>query len=331
MLPVVVVQRERPDVTEARHEPLPVADVLEGVSAAPAHEAVHDAPVRPDAGRHDRARLVRRLGGLVRGLRTVRERGAIRRLRVADRERDVLDPVPVLPRLARGRVILAETRRQQEADVPLREQVARGVPAPGREVRDLLDLEPEAGRVEVRRLPGVPDVEADVVDVDEPQRVRCGTARRGVVRGAGGHDLGLRARRTIPGVQRIFRSDSPGGASFYGAAPLHQPGRADAGQRSRTRPAGAERPRPGARPPAVMTRPSRGPAAAGSSMRTGPPGKRRDCRLSASNRSPAGRRGRAASRGSRRSRASRCATRSPRSARAAGRSRRRRPSPPATR
>lgn len=80
--------------------------------------------------------------------------------------------------LGLGRMVLVQTRRQQEPDIALGEQVAR-FPAGARgQVGVLGHRESERMGVEKGRLLGVAHVEAEVIDVDQPQRVGVGVVFR---------------------------------------------------------------------------------------------------------------------------------------------------------
>src|SRR5690606_35600003 len=106
-----------------------------------------------------------------------------RLLGVEDGEGHVLHAVAVHRGLHRRRVRGRQRRGQDEADVALSQQVVRRIALAGGQVRDLLDLEAEAVRVEEGRLLRVAHVELHVVDVDELK----GVARRG---GGGGRLTG---------------------------------------------------------------------------------------------------------------------------------------------
>jgi hypothetical protein len=93
-------------------------------------------------------------------------------------------------------MILREGSLEKDADVALRQKVLGARAVAGREVGDLLDLEAERRGVEERRLLGVGDLEPDVIDVDQSERiVGDGTASRGR-RGDRGHRSCIAASTT---------------------------------------------------------------------------------------------------------------------------------------
>ena len=188
VLAVVVVERPRPDRSVPGQEGAARPQALQGVLAAAGDEAVDAPAVGLDAG-HDHgpvAGLVAQLDRLVGGLAAVPDGLLVRRGRVPHGERQVLDPVAVPPDLLLGRVVLGQTRRQKQPDVALAEQAVSLLPGARREIGVLAEVEPEAVAVEVRRLPGVAHVKADVVDVDQPEGVGAGLGPGHRRRSAGG-------------------------------------------------------------------------------------------------------------------------------------------------
>ncbi len=134
-------------------------------------KGVDDLAVGLDRRGDDGAVFVLELGGLLGGGAAVLEGLAVRGFGVVDGEGDVLDAVAVEADVARGGVVLGEAGGEDEADVALREVVVGGIARAGGLVADLLAGESEAVGVEVCGLLGVAAVEADIVDVDELQRV----------------------------------------------------------------------------------------------------------------------------------------------------------------
>jgi hypothetical protein len=189
---VVVVDRAGA-VAEGGHEQVGIRvllDVGQGVDPRAAHEGMDRTPVGVDGGDGDGALVVLERAGLLGGAGAVAHRALPGLLGVEDGEGDVLDAVAVLLDLLGGGVVLGQRGRQQQADVALGEQVVGLLAAAGGEVGDLGDVEPEGVGVEVGRLLGVADIEADVVDVDE--RKRIGGCLGHLGRG-GGHLSNLRS------------------------------------------------------------------------------------------------------------------------------------------
>jgi hypothetical protein len=103
--------------------------------------------------------------------RAALERMAIGVLGVRDPDRDVLDAVAVQALVARDLVVAAKRAREDEADVPLLDDVGRAVADArlGARVRGLAKA--EAALVEVRRLLRVAHPELEVVPVDKRHEV----------------------------------------------------------------------------------------------------------------------------------------------------------------
>jgi hypothetical protein len=178
---VVVVEGERTDGREAGEERAAGAERLEVVLALAGDERVYDPAVGLDARPRDRPLLATLGHRLVGRLGAVPDRLAVGGLRVGHREGDVLGPVTVSHDLLLGGVVLAQTGREQETDVALGEEEARLLARAGGQVGELIDAEAEAMRVEVRGLPGVADIESNVIHIDQPQRIaaaRCAVWNR---------------------------------------------------------------------------------------------------------------------------------------------------------
>ena len=150
------------------------------VGAGATHEGMHDAAIGLDAGGSDTAVLIGNGAGLIGTLATVLDRLLPGRFRIVDGERDVLDAVAVTAEFLGSRVVLAQGRLQQKADVALREQVSAAIPGAGREIRPLGDGEAEVVGVEEGRLLGVSDEEPDVVHINQCKRIRRRLGRGGV-------------------------------------------------------------------------------------------------------------------------------------------------------
>ena len=73
-------------------------------------------------------------------------------------------------------MLLVEWRGEQQADVALGEQIVGLLALAGREIGDLGDVEAKGMGVEICRLLGVAHVKANVIDIDEAERI-------GIVRG----------------------------------------------------------------------------------------------------------------------------------------------------
>ena len=205
VLLVVFVQCKRSDGSETGHERGALLDLWQRVFAGAADEGVHGASVGLDArGGHGAMRIAHG-DWLIGALAAVLHSGLPCCLCVKDVECNVLDAVAKLGKFCRGGVILGKWSLQEETNVPLRQEVLRGLATSGGQVADLLHLEPKRRRIEERGLLGVPDIEANVVDVNQVQRIG---ARGGAVRGlcGGGRHWG----NDIP----------PGGITFGHAAHL---------------------------------------------------------------------------------------------------------------
>src|SRR5690606_7458336 len=90
---------------------------------------------------------------------------------IEDGQGDILDAVAEELDVPLSRMIIVKTGREQEADIALGEQVGRLFARAGGEIGNLLDLKAKAGGVEIGRLLGVADVKANVVDINQMQRV----------------------------------------------------------------------------------------------------------------------------------------------------------------
>lgn len=146
-----------------------------------------DAAKGLDAGHGDGTVFVFEDAGLIGGLRAVADGFFPGFFCVEDGEGDVFDAVAVHRNFHVGGVFCGEATGEDEADVALCEEVVSRVTDACGEVGDLLDLEAEAVCVEERGLLGVADVELDVVDVDEVERVVGEGWVGGGLGGEGGH------------------------------------------------------------------------------------------------------------------------------------------------
>jgi hypothetical protein len=96
--------------------------------------------------------------------------------RVGNGQRDIADAVAVARAVAGDLVILAERRRQDEADLALLQDIGGAVAEPGLGPCISRAREAEHALVEVRRLLRVPDPEFDVVPTEQRHEVRHRTS-----------------------------------------------------------------------------------------------------------------------------------------------------------
>jgi hypothetical protein len=202
---VVLVEDERPHRGVAGQKRPAGPEALQVVLTAAGHEAVDGAAVGLDAGHdHDPVTgLVAQLDRLVGRLAAVGDRRLVRGDRVGNGEGQVLDAVAVSLHLALGGVILVQARGQEHPDVALGQQVGGFTAGAGGQVGVLDDIEPEAVGVEVGRLPGVADVEPNVIHIDQLEGVGAGPGPGHSRRFAGG---GHGERSPLSPRSHAFRS-----------------------------------------------------------------------------------------------------------------------------
>ena len=173
-VPDDVVDRLEPDTCIssrlARHRG--VTGLERARVVAPVDEGVDRVAVGGDGGELDRAELI------LEGARLEGPSGAalhglpVRLGRIGHRERDVLDAVTVAAAVPRDVVVLAQRRRQHEADASLLEHVRGSVAYPGLRACVGSAGESQCLLVEVRGLLGVADPQLDVVPPVEWHEIR---------------------------------------------------------------------------------------------------------------------------------------------------------------